>query len=212
MKGLLAFALVDESVAVLMKPRGVTTEDCLEAAATQLGCRTLFSVHRLDGVASGLLVAARSAKAASSLSEAWGDATKEYLALCEDVPPRQEGFVQAKLGKRLVANKFERMSVCKDGLEAATRYRVVSHCKTHSLVHATLLTGRKHQIRAHMAHIGCPLVGDYKFGARQSRGGVFLHAVRLAFMHPTSGERVDLTMPLPVYFASALTTLGLKQS
>ena len=126
------------------------------------------------------------------------------------MPPLREGLVDAPLGKRMLKPNFERMTVCSDGVPAVTRYSVVSHSRQWSLVRASLVTGRKHQIRAHMAHIGCPLVGDVKFGAAGGSGGVFLHAMHLAFVHPASGELVELHAELPADFMDKASLLGLK--
>jgi 23S rRNA pseudouridine1911/1915/1917 synthase len=121
----------------------------------------------------------------------------------------QEGVVDAPLGKRQLKPGFERMTVCKDGIAAVTRYAVVSHSRQYSLVRASLVTGRKHQIRAHLAHIGCPLVGDAKFGA-STVSEVFLHAAQLSFVHPASGALVELHSELPPDFRAKVRVLGLK--
>ena len=210
--------LRDPSFVVLYKPRGPEYAEFLRGASSFLGV-PLFGVHRLDAVTSGATVAALSRRAASSLSLGWPGARKSYLALCLGVPPRPRGAVEAALGRREDARGYSRTVVTKTGEAARTEYEVVAARGESSCVRAELETGRRHQIRAHMAHVGCPLGGDRKYGERVrglggaremfGEGDVHLHAQVLEFDHPDTGERVRVEAPLPEHFVRKAKQLGL---
>ena len=157
-----------------------------------------FVVHRLDRETSGLLLFARSADVRDRLQAAWEGVTKTYLAVVEGEPDPGAGVVRNFLteGKdlRVRASAGPRPG----SKEAVTRYRVVTARKGRALVEVELETGRKHQIRVHLAGLGCPVVGDPGYGARTDPAGrLGLHAWRLAFDHPATGQRVELESPLP---------------
>jgi 23S rRNA pseudouridine1911/1915/1917 synthase len=157
-----------------------------------------FVVHRLDRETSGLLLFARSAAVRDQFHAAWGGVTKTYLAVVEGEPTPAAGVVRNFLteGKDLrVRPSAGRRQGSK---EAVTRYRVVTAREGLALVEVELETGRKHQIRVHLAGLGCPVVGDAGYGARTDPAGrLGLHAWRLAFHHPATGQRVELESPLP---------------
>ncbi len=157
-----------------------------------------FVVHRLDRGTSGLLLFARSAAVRDQLQAAWDSVEKTYLAVVQGHPPSASGRVENYLreGKNL---RMQAMAKPADGaVRAISRYRVVGRKGPYSLVEVAIETGRKHQIRVHLAGLGCPVIGDTDYGATADpvrRLG--LHAWRLAFPHPTGGQRLELESELP---------------
>ncbi|QQL46062.1 RluA family pseudouridine synthase [Sulfuriroseicoccus oceanibius] len=162
-------------------------------------------VHRLDKDTSGCLVVAKSDIAHRSLVEQFSTRTtdKVYLAVTQGTPSKPEGRVFTNIGRHPV-NRMK-MAVVDPGSGKAsiTDYKVVAtdHSTDSSLVVCTLHTGRTHQIRVHMLHLGHPLIGDpiYAKPARQSAktGRLMLHAWRLSIDHPVTGERLDFEAPIP---------------
>lgn len=155
-----------------------------------------FVVHRIDRETSGLLMFARTAAVRDHLQANWGDVTKTYLAVVEGRPQPPEGVVEYLLAEgRDLRVRVARGAGAK---RAVTRYRVVEAGRRYSLVEVGLETGRKHQIRVHLAGLGCPVVGDVVYGAKTDPAGrLGLHAWRLALAHPVSGRPLDLKSPLP---------------
>ncbi|HEX3147643.1 MAG TPA: RluA family pseudouridine synthase [Gemmataceae bacterium] len=157
-----------------------------------------FVVHRLDRETSGLLLFARSADTRDRLQANWDAVTKIYLAIVEGCPQPTEGVVRNFLteGKDL---RVRASTGFRPGAkEAISHYRVIATRGKYSRVEVRIETGRKHQIRVHLAGLGCPIIGDTGYGATTSpvqRLG--LHAWRLAFEHPATGVRVDLESKLP---------------
>ena len=158
-------------------------------------------VHRLDAGTSGLLVVARTAEAYRSLVAQLQERTVErlYLALVVGHVEAPSGMVDAPIGRS--GSDATRMAVRADGREARTRYDVEQRYDEPvpcTLVRCKLESGRTHQIRVHMAAIGHPVVGDPRYGSSKGLRAPrpFLHAFRLAFDHPATGERVSFTAPL----------------
>ncbi len=170
-------------------------------------------VHRLDAGSSGLLVVARSAAAAAALIEQFADhsAGRRYDAVVWGHPESPHGIIDAPIG-RDPADPL-RMAVVVDGRPARTEYQVLErYASPGALARLTcvLQTGRTHQIRVHLAAIGHPLVGDPTYGDRRTTLGLerpFLHAAELSFVHPTTGDRLTFTSPLPADLSSLLATL-----
>ena len=165
-------------------------------------------VHRLDKDTSGLMVVAKTHQAHTSLSAQIKarEVTKGYLALVEGTPSSEQGKVDAPVGRH--PRRRTRMAVVVGGKEARTSYKVREEFPGHSLVELYLETGRTHQIRVHMAHIGHPLVGDELYGKTSPLvDRHFLHAFHLAFNHPTSGEPLEFQPALPRDLAPALEEL-----
>ena len=154
-------------------------------------------VNRLDKGTSGLLAVARDAHAQQLLQrQLHTDAfVREYLAVCRGHLPQTEGTVDLPIAK----GDGVRREVRSDGVRAVTHYRVENETEAYSLVRLRLETGRTHQIRVHMAALGCPVAGDYVYGQADSRlpGRFALHACRLRFANPFTGERVEVESPLP---------------
>jgi len=159
-------------------------------------------VHRLDKGTSGLIVVARNKTTLLHLMNQFQERTvdKVYLALLENAPKSPVGRVEAPIARD--PRQRKRMWVDRDGKPAVTEFTVIddSYQEGRAMVKLKLLTGRTHQIRVHMAFIGCPVVGDAIYGRRKQRLKLkrqFLHAAELAFDHPTTGERMEFSIPLP---------------
>jgi 23S rRNA pseudouridine1911/1915/1917 synthase len=208
--GGLHIAYEDDAVVVLDKPSGLVTVasapgDTTDTAFTKLNramearrAGRVFVVHRLDRGTSGLLMFARSADLRDRLQANWETVSKTYFAVVEGVPDPPEGVIDNFLteGSDLTvrASKTERPG----SKRAISRYRVVSTRGRCALVEVAIDTGRKHQIRVHMAGLGCPIVGDKRYAATFNPAGrLGLHAWRLAFDHPTTGQRIELESPFP---------------
>ena len=176
-------------------------------------------VHRLDKDTSGVLLVAKSARAAAHFSRAFSGRTakKVYWAIIAGVPSVDDGMIDAPLAKQ-PGTGGEKMQVDEEnGLSAKTRYRVVDRAGNRAAwVELQPLTGRTHQLRAHMAAIGHPIVGDAKYGGPDSflTGGIsrklHLHARRLK-LDDTGGKTIDETAELPDHFRETLATLGFDQ-
>ena len=158
-------------------------------------------VHRLDRPVSGVVVFARTSKGASRLSEQFRNKTtkKFYRALVEGTPASRQGSLTHYLrkGKSLKATVFPRPTT--DAKEARLDYEVIESFKNTSLLDIHLHTGRFHQIRAQLAFIHHPIVGDRKYGAHSTLADrrIALHALRMHFQHPTSKEDIVLECPPP---------------
>ncbi len=164
-------------------------------------------VHRLDRDTSGLLVLARTPEAHATLQAALQrrEIVREYLALVEGRPAARRGTIDAPLGRDRRART--RMSTdTDDPREAVTHFEVERNLPSATLLRVRLETGRTHQIRAHLEAIGHPVAGDPEYGRPRLYGleRQFLHAARLAFDHPATGERLDLRSPLPDDLRAAL--------
>jgi len=168
-------------------------------------------VHRLDKDTSGLIVVAKSDAAHQQLQNQFKERLvhKTYLALTEGVLTAPCGVIDAPIGRDPLHR--QRMAVQRrGGREARTEYRVQEYFPQNSLVAAEPVTGRTHQIRIHFAFIGHPIVGDRVYGFSKQRLGLqrqFLHAARLAFALPGSGQFVEFRSELPSDLASVLTAL-----
>ena len=156
-------------------------------------------VHRLDRGTSGLVVSAKHPHAQEKLKNQLhtGGFRRVYLAVCDGAPPGPSGTVDAPIGP--VDGSLSARRVRPDGKPARTRYRVLQTCGPRTLVELELETGRTHQIRVHMAHLGCPLTGDFLYG--RADGAPIprpaLHSARLELDHPVTGERLACSAPLP---------------
>jgi 23S rRNA pseudouridine1911/1915/1917 synthase len=169
-------------------------------------------VHRLDRDTSGLLVVARSPRAYEALVRMMADREVErrYAALVWGHPDAPRGVIDAPIGRSV--RRRNRMAVREGGRTARTAYAVVESFADPpvALLECTLETGRTHQIRVHLQAIGHPVVGDPTYGgARQglALGRPFLHAAEIGFAHPVTGERIDVTEPIPADLAQVLAGL-----
>ena len=211
-----SIAYEDEHYLILDKPAplptlcsarqtGPTLENALYA---RLGCPAHFvfrPVNRLDKGTSGLLCAALDAHAQQRLQKQLHspDFLREYLAVCEGTPPEDSGVIDLPLAK---AADGIRREVRGDGLRAVTHYRVEQAGNGRALLRLRLETGRTHQIRAHLRALGCPIVGDYLYGAPDPAlpGRFALHSCLIRFAHPFTGEIICRESPLPAEIAALL--------
>jgi 23S rRNA pseudouridine1911/1915/1917 synthase len=167
-------------------------------------------VHRLDRDTSGLLVLARHEQAHAALKEMIRarEVLREYLALVEGRPPARSGTIDAPIGRD--RRLRTRMSPdTDDPREAVTHFETERLLEDATLLRVRLETGRTHQIRAHLLAIGHPVCGDPEYGCAGLHGlsRQFLHACRLAFDHPVTGEAMEITSPLPADLRSVLEQL-----
>jgi 23S rRNA pseudouridine1911/1915/1917 synthase len=208
----------DEHVLVLDKPPGLvvhparghregTLSQLLAGMAAGGDAERAGIVHRLDRDTSGLMVVARSERAHAALQAALRErlVAREYLALVEGVPPARSGTIEAPIGRH--PRIRTRMAV--DGVAARaarTHFELRERLGDYALLACTLDTGRTHQIRVHLQAIGHPVCGDPEYGTKGLLGlsRQFLHATRLAFPHPLSGEPVECVSPLPQDLQAAL--------
>jgi 23S rRNA pseudouridine1911/1915/1917 synthase len=162
----------------------------------------IFVVHRLDRDTSGVMMFAKSERIQQALQTTWKDTVKErsYVALVEGAVKRPEGKVSSWL-KETSTLKMYSSPHEGDGLHAITHYKLIQANRHFSLLEVKLETGRKNQIRVHMADIGHPIAGDKKYGAEtKTVGRLGLHARVLSFIHPTSGELMTFESPIPKTF------------
>ena len=167
-------------------------------------------VHRIDKDTSGLLVVAKNDRAHQSLAEQIKvhSAGRRYFAVVYGTPREQKGTVNAPIARHPVDRK--KMAVLAGGREAITHYEVLEQYAGYSYLTFLLETGRTHQIRVHMAHIGHPIIGDPLYGPAKDKWklqGQCLHAGELTLTHPATGERMTFQAPLPAYFTTVLQKL-----
>ena len=166
-------------------------------------------VHRLDKDTSGLMVVAKTEVAHQELSAQLKArrVEKGYLALAVGLVEPPEGMIDAPIARD--PRHRQRMAVVVGGRESRTGYRTRQRLAGHTLLELVLETGRTHQIRVHLAYLGYPLFGDAVYGkASPGLNRHFLHAHRLAFRHPLSGEWLELQSPLPTELAEVIEDLG----
>ena len=170
-------------------------------------------VHRIDKDTSGLLVVAKNDFAHQNLAAQLQDHSlaREYVCLVTGGMRADSGTVDAPIGRHPTDRK--RMAVVADGRSAVTHWQVLERFSGYTLLKCRLETGRTHQIRVHMAHIGHPIVGDMVYGRKKPELGQdtqCLHARAITFRHPRSGETVTLTCPLPPYLEALIHQLRAK--
>lgn len=216
----------DEHLIALAKPSGLAVHggsgvslgviELLRREYSQL--KFLELVHRLDRETSGILLVAKKRTALLGLHNALraGEMEKHYLALVHGQWKNARQHVKVSLQKFLTESGERRVAVNEDGQTAHSIFSLVTAYQTASLLDAQIKTGRTHQIRVHLAHLEFPILGDAKYGdfalnKKLASGGLkrmFLHAYKLSFKHPATGEVLSLECPLPEELQRYLHTLG----
>jgi len=215
----------DDALLVVNKPAGTAVHggsgvsfgviEQIRAARPQL--KFLELAHRLDRETSGLLILVKKRSALTTLHAALreGRVRKEYLTLVKGAWRNDKQRVSLPLKKFLTRSGERRVSVDREGRESQTVFRRKRELRDFTLLSAELLTGRTHQIRVHLAHLGFPIAGDDKYGdfelnrvlAKQGLKRMFLHAGDIEFTHPLSGEAVKLHASLPEDLSRFLASL-----
>jgi 23S rRNA pseudouridine955/2504/2580 synthase len=215
----------DEVVLAINKPAGLAVQGGTNTALHidgMLDALKLDSkerpklVHRLDKDTSGVLLLARSASAAASLTRAFKDKTtrKLYWALVSGAPDEREGMIDAPLAKQGGKSGEKMVIDTKEGKSAQTIYRQLARAgRKAAWLALSPLTGRTHQLRAHCEAMGCPILGDGKYGGTKAfRDGLsnqmHLHARAIDFPHPITGYRVIIEAPVPPHFSESMKTLN----
>ena len=170
-------------------------------------------VHRLDKETSGLIVVAKTDAAQASLMRQFGErlVEKEYLALVRGAAPSPRGRVEAPIGRD--PRDRQRMAVVGGGRASTTEYEQLGAGGGYALLALRPLTGRTHQIRAHLAYLGLPIAGDLRYGGGEGPGGLrrqFLHAARLGLERPLDGARLRAWSALPEDLATSLDVAGIS--
>lgn len=170
-------------------------------------------VHRLDKDTTGLLIIAKNDISHQRLSEQLKNRTlkRTYWAICEGEIPWEEKRIEAPLGRHPMDRK--RMAIVPYGKLAITNFKVLERFKGYTLISADLETGRTHQIRVHISHLGFPILGDEVYGRIDKRFGVrgqLLHAKKISFIHPTKNVPMEFEIDLPEEFKRVLSFLREK--
>lgn len=201
----------DNDLIVVNKPSGLLTianettysdtlyykvTDYVRTVSGTKGTR-IFIVHRLDKDASGLIVFAKNEKTKNDLQSHWDMAGKKYYAVVEGCPKEKSGEIRSYLAE---SDSLRVYSVLRkvEGKLAITQYKVIKVVPSYSLLEVGLITGRKNQIRVHLSEMGCPIIGDKKYGAKTNpvkRLG--LHAYYLSFVHPITKKKMTFQTELP---------------
>ena len=217
----------DDDVIVVDKPRGMVVHpapghsDGTLVNALMAHCGSSLSgingvlrpgiVHRIDKDTSGLIIAAKNDAAHRSLAAQLKDHTlaRTYEAIVRGNLREDSGTIDAPIGRHPVDRK-RRCVTAKNSKRAVTHWHVLARYPGYTHVQCDLETGRTHQIRVHMAYIGHPILGDTLYGSHKPELGLTgqcLHARRLRFIHPSTGEAIELECPLPEYFTDVLRKL-----
>lgn len=214
----------DKDVAVVNKPQGMVVHPSAGHPSHTLVNALLYHlkdlssingvirpgiVHRIDKDTTGLLMIAKNDMSHESLAKQLKAKTslRKYVALVHGVIPHDKGTINAPIGRSKQDRK--KQAVVADGKDAVTHFTVLERFDQFTLIECKLETGRTHQIRVHMQYIGYPLAGDPIYGPKITlkANGQFLHARDLGFEHPTTGEWLEFTCPLPEIFSSTLNKL-----
>lgn len=217
----------DNDIIVVNKPKGMVVHpangnpDGTLVNAIMAICKDTLSgiggeirpgiVHRLDKDTSGLLIVAKNDKAHVNMSEQIKnhEVKKTYIALVRGVVKENEATIDMPIGRSNSDRK--KMAVTKNGRNAVTHIKVLKRYDKYTLLEVNIETGRTHQIRVHLSHIGYPIIGDYTYSNGKNEFGVVgqcLHAKRLEFKHPITGKEMILEAPLPEYFENILQKLN----
>lgn len=210
---------------VLNKPAGMAVQGGIgiQNSIDQLSAEMIFDakqkpklVHRIDKDTSGILVLARSDKAAQELSEIFRnrEIDKKYIAIVQGKPSKNSGVIDIPLEKQYQGAGFENMAPSDNGKDAVTRYKILVTNGEISMLELKPITGRKHQIRAHLAAINCPIIGDRKYNQQYNQYkrtvgcNLLLHAYEMQL--DLFGEKLCLQAPVPQHFYEALDFFELQ--
>ncbi|MFZ0034733.1 MAG: RluA family pseudouridine synthase [Sedimentisphaerales bacterium] len=214
----LAILYEDSDILVVDKPAGLLTVGTafnktrtahyILTDYVRKGCaksrNRVFTVHRLDQWTSGVLVFAKSEEIKLRLQSQWKQTEKKYLAVVHGRLARKEGIITSYLAENKAYVVYSTTDPAKGKL-AHTAYKVLKETGRFSLLEVGLLTGRKNQIRVHLADYGHPVVGDRKYGkAGDSFRRLALHSKSISFKHPTAGSQMTFQTKAPAYFAQLL--------
>jgi len=214
----LAILYEDSDIIVVDKPAGLLTvatetnkTKTLQYILTDYvrkGCaksrNRVFTVHRLDQWTSGVLIFAKSEEMKLALQAQWKDTEKKYIAIVHGRLSPKEGTISSYLAENKVFVVYSTPNPAKGKL-AHTAYRVLKETELFSLLEINLLTGRKNQIRVHLADKGCPIVGDRKYGkSKDDYKRLALHSKSISFRHPATGRQMTFETKLPSYFANLM--------
>lgn len=183
-------------------PLSETVKDYIKTKYHKPGNVFLGVVHRLDRPVSGLVIFARTSKALTRLNAMFkdGDIHKTYWAITKNAPAIPESTLTHWLTRNEKQNKsYAYDREVPNSKKARLAYRVIGHTDHYNLLEVHLMTGRHHQIRCQLAHMGCPIKGDLKYGAKRSNpdGSISLLSHSVEFVHPVSHELIHLDSPLP---------------
>lgn len=216
----------DNDIIVVNKPKGMVVHpangnpDGTLVNAIMAICKDSLSgiggeirpgiVHRLDKDTSGLLIVAKNDKAHVNMSEQIKnhEVKKTYIALVRGIVKENEATIDMPIGRSNSDRK--KMAVNKNGRNAITHIKVLKRYDRYTLLEVNIETGRTHQIRVHLSHIGYPIIGDYTYSNGKNEFGVVgqcLHAKQLEFKHPITGQDMKLEAPLPEYFEEIIEFL-----
>ena len=216
----------DEDIIVVNKPKGLVVHpavgnpDGTLVNAIMAICKDSLSgiggeirpgiVHRLDKDTSGILIIAKNDTAHINLSEQIKnhEVEKTYIALVRGIVKENEATINMPIGRSTKDRK--KMAVNKNGKNAITHFKVLNRYEKYTLLEIKIETGRTHQIRVHLSHIGYPIIGDYTYSNGKNEFGVMgqcLHAKELEFKHPITGKEMKLEAELPQYFNEILQQL-----
>ncbi len=220
----------DDNLLVINKPQGMVVHPapgnysgtlvnallyhCKDSLSAINGVIRPGIVHRIDKETSGLLVVAKDNQSHIALSEQIKEkkALRSYWALVNG-KVKEDGRVDAPIARHPKDRK--KMAIVSGGREAVTHYRVLEQFSQYTLLECNLETGRTHQIRVHMAHIGHSIVGDKTYGIKKEKfnlDGQLLHAKTLGFDHPVTRETMEFTSEIPEYFENVLNVLRKKDN
>jgi 23S rRNA pseudouridine955/2504/2580 synthase len=223
----------DDNIIVINKPFGLAVQGGSKVTrsvdglldALCFGAERPRLIHRIDRDTSGILVLARNARVANLLMKGFAGKTieKTYWALVHGCPLQLAGEIDVPIAKQTYDDGFERMGVdAEEGKFAITQYRVKEAlARKFAVMELKPLTGRTHQLRVHMSSIGCPIVGDHKYGGSMDEPGnsdagtlgvedvLHLHARRIVIPAPGGGKTIDVSAPLPAHMVNSFRALGL---
>ncbi len=203
----------DQQIIVVDKPAGTSTSSIdgsisINSVVSEFlrlhskGTVRAYVVHRLDKEVSGVLLFAKSQTYMETIKDRWKETDKHYYALVEGIPAKSENTVISWLTEDS-HQKVHSAGENAGGKYAVTHYKIIKEFKNYSLLDIKTDTGRKNQIRVHLSDIGCPIIGDRKYGASTDFiRRVRLHAYLLSFPHPVTGKMITIESPMPEGFLS----------